>query len=135
MKVKCPVGSRSGIYFISHGPDGHEFSYFRQGSAASLVTPQDVPEPLIAQSKILHVSGISQGISLSACDAVFTAMDLARSHDTLISYDTNLRLRLWPLERARATIHAAQMNTNWKGRRAHEMNRSPKARSLQSHTM
>ena len=105
--VNCPVGSRSGIYFISHGPDGHEFSYFRQGSAASLVTPQDVPTELIAKSKILHVSGISQGISLSACDAVFAAMDQARKNATLVSYDTNLRLRLWPLDRARAVIHAA----------------------------
>ena len=105
--VLCPAGSRSGIYFISHGPEGHEFSYFRTGSAASLVTPADVPESLIAQAQILHVSGISQGISVSACDAVFAAMDMARSHDTLISYDTNLRLRLWPLDRARAVIHAA----------------------------
>ena len=105
--VQCPQGTRSGIYFISHGPDGHEFSYFRAGSAASLVTPADVPEALIAQAKILHVSGISQGISLSACDAVFAAMDLAQKHQTLISYDTNLRLRLWPLDRARAVIHAA----------------------------
>ena len=105
--VRCLEGTRSGIYFISHGPDGHEFSYFRAGSAASLVTPKDVPEDLIAKSKILHVSGISQGISLSACDAVFAAMDYAHQHNTFTSYDTNLRLRLWPLDRARAVIHAA----------------------------
>ena len=108
--VLCPPGSRSGIYFISHGPNGHEFSYFRAGSAASLVTPADIPTDLIRHSKILHVSGISQGISQSACDAVFAAMATARSNETLISYDTNLRLRLWPLERARAIIHAALHN-------------------------
>ena len=66
-----------------------------------------MPESLIASCKILHVSGISQGISLTACDAVFAAMDHAQKHKTLISYDTNLRLRLWPLDRARAVIHAA----------------------------
>ena len=105
--VMIREGTRTGIYFITHGPDGHEFSYFRAGSAASLVTPADLPLATIASAKVLHVSGISQGISLTACDAVFAAIHHARLSATTVSYDTNLRLRLWPLERARATIHAA----------------------------
>jgi 2-dehydro-3-deoxygluconokinase len=97
----------TGIYFISHGPDGHEFSYYRAGSAASRIGPADLPRGLIARSRVLHVSGISQAISDSACDAVFEAIHLARIAGVTVSYDTNLRLRLWPLERARAVIHAA----------------------------
>jgi 2-dehydro-3-deoxygluconokinase len=100
-------GERTGIYFISHGPDGHEFSYFRAGSAASLSGPDDLPEGLVASAQILHVSGISQAISTKACDLVFTAIAQARAAGSVVSYDTNLRLRLWPLDRARATIHAA----------------------------
>ncbi len=100
-------GRRTGIYFITYGPQGHVFSYVRDGSAASLVTPSDVPGDLIARSQVLHVSGISQAISASACDAVFAAIGMARASGTLVSYDTNLRLRLWPLERARAVILAA----------------------------
>ena len=34
-------------------------------------------------------------------------MRMARAAGVLVSYDTNLRLRLWPLDRARAVIHAA----------------------------
>ena len=34
-------------------------------------------------------------------------MARARAAGRVISYDTNLRLRLWPIERARAIIHAA----------------------------
>ncbi len=100
-------GGRTGIYFISHGPEGHQFSYFRAGSAASLVGPADLPENVIRAARVLHVSGISQAISTSACDAVFQAIRVAREAGTAVSYDTNLRLRLWPLERARAVIHAA----------------------------
>jgi 2-dehydro-3-deoxygluconokinase len=34
-------------------------------------------------------------------------MRMARAAGVTVSYDTNLRLRLWPLDRARAVIHAA----------------------------
>ncbi|MHB2167327.1 sugar kinase [Alsobacter sp. R-9] len=97
----------TGIYFITHGPEGHAFSYYRAGSAASRMTPADVPLGLVAASRVLHVSGISQAISTTACDAVFHAIAHARASGTTVSYDTNLRLRLWPLDRARAVIHAA----------------------------
>jgi 2-dehydro-3-deoxygluconokinase len=105
--VRLPPGSRTGIYFISYGDEGHEFSYFRAGSAASLVGPADLPLDAIASAKVLHLSGISQAISTSCADAGFAAIRHARENGTAVSYDTNLRLRLWPLERARAVIHAA----------------------------
>ena len=50
----------------------------------------------------LHASGISQAISASACDAVFAAFDVARASGAIVSYDPNVRLKLWPLARARA---------------------------------
>ena len=99
--------AHTGIYFVSHSESGHRFSYLRAGSAASRICPEDVPESLIAQSKILHVSGISQAISESACDAVFRAIEIARANRVQVSYDTNLRPKLWPLTRAKAIIHAA----------------------------
>ncbi|MBX2856934.1 MAG: sugar kinase [Rhodobacteraceae bacterium] len=97
----------TGIYFVTHGPGGHEFSYYRAGSAASRMTPDDLPREVISSAKALHVSGISQGISTSAADSVFEAIELARAAGVAVSYDTNLRLKLWPLARARAVIHAA----------------------------
>ncbi|HVL72048.1 MAG TPA: sugar kinase [Beijerinckiaceae bacterium] len=99
--------ARTGIYFISYGPQGHVFSYYRAGSAASLVVPAELPLDLIARARVLHVSGISQAISQSCTDAVFAAIRHAKQAGTAVSYDTNLRLRLWPLDRARAVINAA----------------------------
>lgn len=98
---------RTGAYFISYGEDGHVFSYARAGSAASLVRREELPLAQIAASHILHASGISQAISESCADAAYAAMRHARESGTTISYDTNLRLRLWPLDRARAIIHGA----------------------------
>src|SRR3990172_518169 len=105
--VKRSSIAHTGLYFITHGPDGHVFSYLRAGSAASRMTPEDMPLDMIRAAKVIHASGISQAISSSAADAVFTAMRTARAAGVAVSYDTNLRLRLWPLDRARAVIHAA----------------------------
>jgi 2-dehydro-3-deoxygluconokinase len=104
--VVRPEG-RTGAYFISYGPEGHAFSYARAGSAASLITPGELPLDRIAACQVLHLSGISQAISTSCADAGFAAIRQARASGAAVSYDTNLRLRLWPLDRARAVIHAA----------------------------
>ena len=95
----------TGIYFISRKGSEHFFTYYRRDSAASLMTPDFLPEEVIRSARLLHVSGISQAISTSACDTVFAAIAMARNAGVLVSYDPNLRLKLWPLDRARAIIH------------------------------
>ncbi len=100
-------GAHTGLYFVTHGPQGHEFSYMRAGSAASRISDSDLPVDRIRATRILHISGISQAISSSAADAAFAAIDIAHDARRLVSYDPNLRLKLWPLRRARAIIHEA----------------------------
>lgn len=105
--VRQVTDAHTGVYFVTHGAEGHEFSYLRAGSAASRMGPEDLPVDALKAAKILHVSGISQAISATAADAVFAAIDIVREAGGRVSYDTNLRLKLWPLARARAVIHAA----------------------------
>lgn len=105
--IERDAEAATGIYFVTHGAKGHEFSYRRAGSAASRMTPQWLPRALVRESKILHVSGISLAISPSARDTVFEAMAEARRAGTLVSFDSNLRLKLWSLEEARAGIARA----------------------------
>lgn len=111
--VTIDADAGTGIYFVTHGAGEHEFSYRRAGSAASRLRPQDLPLTLIRASKVLHVSGISQAISASACDAVFAAIGAARGAGARISFDANLRAKLWPLPRARAVIVATVRLCDW----------------------
>lgn len=97
----------TGLYFVTHGPTGHVFTYRRKGSAASLMTPADLDREAIAGTRFLHASGISQAISPSAAETVAAAMAMARASGTRISYDTNFRPRLWTPEAARPVIEAA----------------------------
>jgi len=105
--VQRDPAANTAIYFVDHAENGHRFTYLRAGSAAARMTPQSLPRDYIAGAKVLHVSGISQAISESACDTVFEAIAIARGAGVTVSYDTNLRLKLWPLVRARAITHAA----------------------------
>jgi 2-dehydro-3-deoxygluconokinase len=102
--VQRNAHASTGIYFITHSDDGHKFTYYRKGSAASLMSPAKIPRDAIKSAKILHTSAISQAISESACDAVFAAVKIGKEAGVTISYDTNLRLSLWPLDRATAII-------------------------------
>jgi 2-dehydro-3-deoxygluconokinase len=97
----------TGVYFVKHGPQGHVFSYLRAGSAASRMRPESLPLDLVRSAGCVHASGISMAISACACDAVLAAFDAARAAGARVSFDPNLRLKLWPLARARAMITAA----------------------------
>lgn len=96
----------TGAYFIDYDDDGHHFTYLRATSAATRMRPELLPYDAIASARILHLSGITQAISTGSCDAGFAAMRHARAHGTLVAYDTNLRTKLWGIDRARAVILA-----------------------------
>jgi 2-dehydro-3-deoxygluconokinase len=106
-EVRTVPEAYTGIYFVTHDRNGHQFSFFRSGSAASRMAPAGLPRELISRAKVLHLSGISLAISQSACDTAFAAIDLARAAGVQVSFDTNLRLKLWSLERARAAMTEA----------------------------
>lgn len=106
------AGGETGLYFVTHGEAGHDFAYRRAGSAAARFTAADLPLEAIRAAKVLHVSGISQAISASASEAVRHAMKEARAAGVTVSYDTNLRLRLWPLDRARLVTNAAMQEAD-----------------------
>lgn len=102
--VATDMDAPTGVYFITHAPDGHHFTYLRKGSAASRMTPLGVPEDAIRRARYLHASGVSLAISETAEAAIRHAFGIARQAGVAISLDTNFRERLWPASRARNVI-------------------------------
>ena len=94
----------TGIYFVTHGVQGHDFSYRRAGSAAAVMTLNDGQCKAIANARVLHLSGISLAISQHAHAQCLRAIGIAKAAGTQISFDSNLRLKLWSLEDARAAM-------------------------------
>lgn len=105
--VTTDAQAPTAVYFVTHDAAGHHFHFFRSGSAASRVAPDTVATEAVLSARVLHLSGISLAISGSACDAGFALIDAARSAGVLVSFDTNLRLKLWPAAHARAVMTEA----------------------------
>lgn len=78
--------------------------YYRKNSAASFIKPEDLDEEYIKCAKILHITGITPAISQSAKETTLKAIKIAKEAGIKVSFDPNIRLKLWSLEEARETI-------------------------------
>lgn len=78
--------------------------YYRKNSAASSISPDDIDEEYIKQAKILHITGITPALSESAREAVYKAIDIAKKNNVLVSFDPNIRLKLWTIEEAKKVL-------------------------------
>ncbi|MFD0670612.1 sugar kinase [Cohnella sp. GCM10027633] len=78
--------------------------YYRRGSAMSQVSPDDVKDAWFAGAKHLHVTGITPALGARSADAIREAMKRARELGLTVSFDPNLRRKLWSEEEARRTL-------------------------------
>jgi 2-dehydro-3-deoxygluconokinase len=78
--------------------------YYRKNSAASMMRPEHLDEEYIKQAKILHVTGITAALSLSARETLIEAIRLAKKNGVKVCFDPNLRLKLWTIEEAREVL-------------------------------
>jgi 2-dehydro-3-deoxygluconokinase len=81
-----------------------EVVYARTGSAGSRLTPDDVQraeaDGVFGQGRWLHLTGITPALSEMARAAVDLALELAKAAAMTVSFDVNLRRRLWSDEAA-----------------------------------
>ncbi len=80
--------------------------YYRRGSAASHLTPDDLDPAYFAGARYFHCSGINPALSASAGETMRRAIDLAHEAGALVSFDPNVRLRLWDADTFRRTVRA-----------------------------
>ena len=106
-QVRRDADGFTGVNFIRYDARGHHFSYIRRGSAASRLAADAALLDYVRGARIVHVSGITQAISETMRRCATDVMAAARAAGVQVSYDTNLRTRLWPTDAARAVIHAA----------------------------
>lgn len=87
----------TGIYFrtaTDRGTDTHEVAYYRAGSAASAMSPANVPYEQLFAGRILHLSGITAALSAD-CLALLRELTAPRPGRPLVSFDVNHRPHLW----------------------------------------
>ncbi len=97
---------RVGTYFIEFAtpPRRIEVVYDRRDSAAAQMTVADLDWDTLLDTRILHLTGITPGLSASCLEATAAACQQARERGIMLTFDVNYRARLWSAEEARAGL-------------------------------
>ncbi|WP_327115242.1 sugar kinase [Streptomyces sp. NBC_01341] len=87
----------TGVYFrtaTDRATDTHEVAYYRAGSAASAMSPHNVPYEDVLSGRVLHLSGITAALSAGCLD-LLNDLTAPRDGRPLVSFDVNHRPGLW----------------------------------------
>lgn len=94
--VRFDYNARTALAFVTNRADGErEFLFFRHPSADMLLHESELDVELISKAKIFHYGSISL-IDEPCKSAHLAAMKIAKNSGSILSYDPNLRLHLWP---------------------------------------
>jgi 2-dehydro-3-deoxygluconokinase len=96
--VKTDPDHATGFMLKSQAPSGKDpaIEYFRKGSAAAHMGLMDIPVAWFESARHLHITGISVALSESVRELVWEMATQARAAGVRVSFDPNLRPRLWP---------------------------------------
>ncbi|MBE2999970.1 sugar kinase [Nocardiopsis sp. HNM0947] len=97
----------TGLYLKELGPDGTRVRYYRQGSAATALGPEDADEILGRVPALIHTTGITAALSDST-HALVTRLLTAELPGTLRSFDVNHRPALHGPHHAEPLLEAAR---------------------------
>lgn len=98
--VRLDPAAPTGVYFKDPGRNGTTVHYYRSGSAASLMSPADLDELPLTTARLIHLSGITAGLSDSCHRMVEAILERPRPGGPLVAFDVNYRPGLWTVDRA-----------------------------------
>ena len=102
--IRDPTRS-TGLYLKHHDATGvTRIQYYRRGSAASNLQPEDLNPDHFRDTRLVHLNGMTFALSESCARTMRRAVELALDSGAMISLDLNLRLQLWSIESAREAI-------------------------------
>lgn len=90
----------TGVYFKDPGGSTTSVYYYRSSSAASRMGPNILEKIDWQALPLLHLSGITAGLSSSCRDLLASAFTTAKASGTLVSFDVNYRPGLWSAKEA-----------------------------------
>jgi sugar/nucleoside kinase (ribokinase family) len=98
--VVDPEAQTRMAYVVTTSTGDRKLAEFSKIACADArLQPDDLVENSFAAASVLHFGSISL-IAKPASDATKRAVELARQHNLLVSYDPNVRIGLWPSPQA-----------------------------------
>lgn len=104
--VSLDSQARMGTYFvdIQAPPRATSVIYDRSASAVCRFGVDDVDWDLVAQARVVHLTGITPALSQSLREAIDALAATVDASDALLSFDVNYRAKLWSPDEAAETI-------------------------------
>ncbi|MEQ6376730.1 sugar kinase [Bacillaceae bacterium S4-13-56] len=104
-QVKLVNGYPTSVNFKEIMEDGSVRTFFyRDKSPVLSMTPDDLDEEYFKNAKILHLTGIFPAINPKNMEIIERAISLAKKYNLKISFDPNIRLRMWSKSEARECL-------------------------------
>lgn len=103
--VEFVDGYPTSLYFKEVKEDGSGSSfYYRYESPITTLTPDEITEDLFDNISIVHLTGVFLAIATSHLAVTKKVIEIAKKKGIPISFDPNIRLKLWTKEQASTTI-------------------------------
>jgi 2-dehydro-3-deoxygluconokinase len=104
-EVKLVDGYPTSLNFkeIMEGGDGSTY-YYRANSPTKSLTNESIKSSYFESAKLLHITGVFPAIDEKNIEIIHTAISEAKKQNLLISFDPNIRLKLWTKERAKKVL-------------------------------
>ncbi|MFB6271343.1 MAG: sugar kinase, partial [Salinibacter sp.] len=95
----------TGIYVKERRrPPQTRVHYYRDGSAASRLAPDDLEPDYIGRADYLHLTGILPALSSTCRETTWAALRIAAERGVAVSLDPNVRSKLWAEDEARTVL-------------------------------
>lgn len=105
-QLKTSNNARTGLLFKEQKfKNQMNVYYYRDNSAASQMTVNDLPTDFLEGAEFYHVTGITPAISESCRQLIFATIEKAKSLGIKIIFDPNIRFKLWTKEQAFKTLN------------------------------
>lgn len=103
--VKFVEGYPTSLNFKEIREDGSgKTFYYRNQSPIITMQPEDITEDLFEGIRIIHLTGVLLSIGPKCIDVVLQVLKIAKRKNIMVSFDPNIRLKLWSLDEAKSTF-------------------------------
>ncbi len=75
--------------------------YYRQSSPTETLTVEDMEEEIFNGISLVHLTGVFMAIDQRNVDITYRILEIAHKKGIPVSFDPNIRLKLWDIEDAR----------------------------------
>ncbi len=104
-QVEFVEGFSTSVYFKEiFDADRINSYYYRDNSPTNTLTAEAISEEYVRKAKVIHISGVFPAINETNKEVILQLLKLAKKHNVLVTFDPNIRLKLWTKEQAKECL-------------------------------